>query len=142
MLDLEVRSAQVPRAFLDVTVRHSIPGDPERLAAAAAHAGAVNKEAEADKRRRYPDGRAPWRVVPLAFETYGRLGETTLRHLRLLARAQAARLADADAEVASQLLQRWGARLSVALHRSNAARLRSALGGAVPAAALAAELAA
>ena len=78
ILDLEVRSATVPRAFLDATVHHSVPGHAARLAAAALHPGAVNKEAEA----------------------------------------------------ASALLQRWGARLSCALHRANATRLRSALGTA------------
>ena len=131
VLDLEVRSARVPRAFLDVTVRHSVPGDASRLSAAAATPGAVNRGAEADKRSRYPDGRAPWRVIPFAVETYGRLGDSALKHLRGLARARAQGLPEgSDDTVASLLLQRWGARLSCALHRSNAARLRSALGTA------------
>ena len=131
MLDLEVRSARAPRAFLDVTVHHGVPGAGPRLAAAAQHPGAVNREAESEKRRRYPDGRAPWRVVPFALETYGRLGSTALKHLRQLARARAQDLPEGGSDaVTSALLQRWGAQLSCALHRSNAERVRSALGEA------------
>ena len=105
VLDLEVRSARAPRAFLDVTVHHSVPGDGVRLAAAAEHPGAVNREAEAEKRRRYPDGRAPWRVVPSALETHGRLGTSTLKHLRGLARARAQDLPEGggDSPLASSI---------------------------------------
>ena len=128
VLDLEARSAEVPRVFLDITVRHAVPGSGPRLARAAAHDGAVNREAEADKRSRYPDGRAPWRVVPFALESYGRLGRTALLHLRKLARAQAQRLEEGADEAAGALTFRWGCRLSVALHRANAEALRTALG--------------
>ena len=129
VLDLEVRSHDVPRSYFDVTVRHSVPGDPRRLAAAALYDGAVNQEAEADKRSRYPDGQTPWRVIPLALETNGRHGRAALKHLRRLARQQASALEEADGvHAASALVLRWGCRLSVALQRSNAARLRSALG--------------
>ena len=130
MLVLEIRSAQVPPGpgLPGRDCNHSATVDPARLAAAASHDGAVSREAEEDKRQRYPDGRTPWRVVPLALETYGRLGPAALRHLRQLARTQAARLEEGDAGRASHLVQRWGARISVALQRSNAARLRSALG--------------
>ena len=38
VLDLEVRSAEHPRLLLDVTVRHSVPGDAPRLASGHAHA--------------------------------------------------------------------------------------------------------
>ena len=142
VLDLEVRSARVPRAFVDVTVRHSVPGDAARLAIAAREGGAVCREAEADKKRRYPDGRAPWKVVPFALETHGRIGAAALKHLRLLARGRAQGLAEGGDAAASVLLQRWAARLSVTLHRSNAARLRSALGAAEPARQRARDLAA
>ena len=123
-----VRSAELPRAFYDVTVRHSVPGGADRLAAAAQHPGAVNREAEGDKARRYPDHRSPWRVVPLAAETCGRLGPAALRHLRSLARTQAARLPEDDGEAASALVLSWGYRLSVALQRANAELLRTSLG--------------
>ena len=52
VLDLEVRSATVPRLYFDVTVRHSVPGGAQLLAAAAGRDGAVNLEAEGEKRRR------------------------------------------------------------------------------------------
>ena len=85
-LDLEVRSAQQPRLFLDVTVHHTAPGDTTRLARAADSDGAVNQEAENEKRGRYPPGQTPWKVVPLALETYGRHGKVALKHLRSLAK--------------------------------------------------------
>ena len=129
MLDLEVRSAYVPRLFLDVTVRHCVPGDAGRLARAADNDGAVNKEAEADKRSRYPAGQAPWPVTPLALETHGRHGQAALLYLRKLAKKQAQLLNGDDAKaLASSLVLRWGCRLSVALHRANAANLRRSLG--------------
>ena len=81
VLDFEVRSGRMPRALVDATVHHNVPGDAARLAAAARGGGTVNKEAEAEKKRRYPDGRAPWEVVPFAVETYGRLGVASLKHL-------------------------------------------------------------
>ena len=59
---------------MDVTVRYSVPGDARALAAAADGDGAVAAEGEADKRRRYPERRAPWPLLPLAHETAGRLG--------------------------------------------------------------------
>ena len=128
VLDLEVRSAEAPRTFFDVTVRYAVPGDAARLGAAAGRDGAVVQEAEEDKRRRYPDGQTPWRAVPLATETGGRHGPTALKHLRKLARKQAARLQEGGDEAVSSLVQRWGAWLSVALQRANAAVLHSALG--------------
>jgi len=128
VLDLEVRSAEAPRTFYDVTVRYAVPGDAPRLQAASRCSGAVAREAEADKRSRYPASRSPWRAVPLATETGGRHGSAALKHLRSLARLQAARLPDGGAEAASSLTQRWGAWLSVALQRANAAVLAAALG--------------
>ena len=140
IVDVEFRSARIPRAFIDVTVRHSVPGDAARLAAAARGGGAVNREAEADKKRRYPDGRAPWDVIPFALETYGRLGSAALSHLRSLARTRAQEAGAESVEYASVLL-RWSARISAALHRSNARRIGSALGALGPARRRARELA-
>ena len=129
ILDLEVRSSRVPRLFIDVTVHHSVPGDASRLAAAARCGGTVNREAEAEKKRRYPDGLAPWSVIPFAVETYGRLGIAALAHLRSLARARAQGLPDGGGDVAvTALLLRWTARLSAALQRSNSRRLGTSLG--------------
>jgi hypothetical protein len=142
VLDLEVQSAGCPRLFLDVTVRYSVPGHAARLAAAATHDGAVNREAEAEKRSRYPDGRTPWKVVPLALETCGRHGPAALQHLRRLARERASNLAEDSEAAAAGLVQRWAARLSVALHRATARQVRSALGADETAARRAAELSA
>ena len=130
-------------------MRYSVPGDEERLRAAAARDGAVAQDAEAAKPQRYPAGRTPWRMVPLALETGGRHGQAALRHLRRLARDQAQLLAGGDAAAAaaaaSALARRWGAELAVALQAAAARQLRTALGAEAARrgarAALAAELA-
>ena len=146
MLDLEVRSAQNPRLLLDVTMRHAIAGDAHRLDRAANDDGAVVKETEHDKHTRYPAARAPYKLVPLAVDTYGRRGREALHHLRLLAKRRAQALdGDGDSDrAASTLVLRWACRLSVALHRANAENLRKSLGHDVvrQRAELAAELAA
>ena len=80
MFDQDVRSARVPRALLDVTVRHGVP---------ARGPGAVNRTAELEKRLRYSDGRTPWLVLPFAVESFGRLGPMAPKHLRGLARTRA-----------------------------------------------------
>ncbi len=128
ILDLEVRTTAVPRAYFDVTVHHSVPGDAARLATASNLDGAFNREAEGEKCHRYPDGHTPWRVVPFALETYGRLGRSALAHLRRLARDRASNLEEGGDAAASALVARWGARLSTALHRANAAKIKHALG--------------
>ena len=130
MLDLEVRSAWVPKLFLDVTVRHSVPNAGDRLARAARENGAVNREAEHEKENRYPAGRSPFKVVPLALETFGRHGKQALNHLRRLARKKAEALDEGGDEAVSALVLRWGCQLSVALQRANAANLRRCLGAA------------
>ena len=145
-LDLEAQRGDVPRLYADVTVRYSVPGEARALAAAADGDGAVNADAEGDKRRRYAPHRAPWPMLPLALETGGRHGLQALRHLRWLARDQAQALGDgpAAAAAASALARRWGAELSVALHKATARQLRAAVGGGAAAEAagrLAAELA-
>ena len=104
ILNLEVRSAEVPREYFDVTVRYPMPTDHQRLTVAADHDGAVNKEAERENRARYPDGRTPYRATPLALETGGRHGRAALLHLRKLARARAVSLeedGDGDAAVSA-----------------------------------------
>jgi len=128
ILDLEVRSATVPRLYLDITVHHSVPGDGPRLARAADRDGAVNAEAESEKAGRYPAGRTPWRVVALAQETCGRFGLAALKYLRKLARKQAANLEEHGELAASALVLKWGCWLSVALHRESAKSLRKSLG--------------
>ena len=132
ILDLEVQSGECPRTFFDVTVRH-LPGNADRLRTASRNDGSVNAEAEADKRSRYPEGVAPWRVVPLAHETCGRVGPSALAHLKKLARAEVAKVGGDEAWGSHSLLVRRGARLSVALHRANARAVRRASDAAVDA---------
>ncbi len=129
-LALEVRNAEVPRLYLDVTVRHPVTSDAARLRRNADDEWATNKEAEGDKRSRYPAERCPYKALPLATETFGRHGRETLQYLRKLARKQASRLEEDSDAVRSSLVLRWGCRLSVALHRANAANLRRCLGSA------------
>jgi hypothetical protein len=128
VLDLEVRSAEVPKLYLDVTVRHAVGNDQGRVRRAARVDGATNAEAEADKADRYPPDRSPYKAVPLAMETYGRQGLAALRYLRKLARKQAAKLDEGGEEAAGALVARWGRWLSVALHRATARNLRASLG--------------
>ena len=127
-MDVEVQSAECPRLFFDITVRHGVPGAPERLAAAARHDGSVNADAGAEKRTRYPDGVTPWKAVPVAFETFGRIGRAALVHLKRLARAEVAKISGDEVWGVHNLLQRWCSRLSVAVHRANARNVQCALG--------------
>ena len=129
ILDLDVRTAEAPRTFYDVTVRYSVPAEGPRLRAAAGRDGAVAAEAEGDKRRRYPAGQTPWRAVPLVTETGGRLGKDALKHLLKLARKQAETNEEGGDAAVSSLLLKWASWLSVALHNANSAVVRSALGG-------------
>ncbi len=128
VLDLEVRSSEVPKLYLDVTVRHAVHSDQDRLLRAANNDGATNKEADADKEARYPALNCPYKALPLALETFGRHGKTSLKHLRKLARVKASRLEEGGEDAASALVLRWAKRLSVALHRATARNLRNALG--------------
>jgi len=128
VLDLEVRSAEVPKRFLDVTVRHPAGTEAGALQRAAREAGATNARAEADKQDRYRADRCVHAMVPLAVETFGRHGHAALAYLRKLARKHAAQLDDGGSLAASALVERWGRWLSVALHRATARNLRAALG--------------
>ena len=131
ILDLEVQSVGHPRQFLDITVRYGVPGDADGLRAAAEHDGAVNRRAESDKHSRYPRSRAPWKMTPLALETFGRHGTKALNYLRRLAREQLQHsLPDADdaSSLARTQVQQWGSEISVALQRATARQLRSAAG--------------
>ena len=67
-------------------------------------------------------------MMMMVLMTGGRHGRAALLHLRKLARARAASLEEDGDAAASALMQRWGARLSVALHQRNTALLRSATG--------------
>ena len=66
--------------------------------------------------------------MPLALETCDRHATAALKYLRGLAGKQAEWLEENGERAASELVLRWGCRLSVALQRSNCLRLRSAVG--------------
>ena len=88
----------------------------------------LSTQRQNDKFSRYPRNATPWRMEPLAMETFGRLGTRTLRHLRQLARAEVAKSGGHETWGVHQLLNRWCARLSVALHRANARNARRSIG--------------
>ena len=90
--------------------------------------GAVNAETESDKHARYPEGLMPWRAISLAHETFGRIGPQAISHLKKLAKEAVAMMGGEEVWGAHTLLARWGARLSMALHRASARLLRSAWG--------------
>ncbi|CAK0849615.1 unnamed protein product [Prorocentrum cordatum] len=92
----------------------------------------MNAAAEANKHRQCHEVQAPWRTAPLALEATGCHGKAALRHLRGLAREQAA-LPEPEDEgaaeaLAGQLVARCCWELSVALHRATGRQLRIALG--------------
>ena len=68
--------------------------------------------------------------MPLAVETYVRMGTAALKHLRWLAKGYASGVCG-EWPVHAQV-QRWGAQLSIALQKANARNLRSSLGMAGP----------
>ena len=82
VLDLEVRSAEVPKLYMDVTVRHAVGNDEARVRRAARADGTTNAEAEGDKADRYPPDHCPYKAGPLAMETYGRHGRVALHKKR------------------------------------------------------------
>ena len=76
--------------YVDTKVTH--PCAASFLAGAAAEDGYAARQAEAGKHSRYPPNpQVRGRLVPLAVETYGRLGEEGLRFLRKAAGRACAR---------------------------------------------------
>ena len=100
--------------------------------------GKAATNAEQDKCRTYrpaPDGQAVL-LIPLAFETYGRLGKHTALELRRLARKRAC-CADAlasvhPAAVYRGALLRWRRHLSVQLQVGNAQVMAHCVGQSPP----------
>ena len=69
-------------------------------------------------------------MVPLTLGTFGRHGAEALQHLRRPARSHVENYENEEESnpAKSVLFPRWGAWPSVALHRSNAPKLRNARG--------------
>ena len=104
---------------IDVTVRY--PG-ATRYYGAADHVGKAATKAEAEKVRRYGKG-----VLPLAYETGGRLGVGSMNSLRQLAAKAAA--VDGGFLTAAGLENRWRRRIEAALLFAVADALLLAMGG-------------
>ena len=99
--------------LLDVTVRH--PHAVSVLPRSATTAGAAAAAGELDKHLRYPS-RGGRSVVPLAIETYGRLGDEFNDWLMTL--SSAARARDRMAGLsAGRHLSKWRLALNVALYK-------------------------
>ena len=122
----------MPIRYGDVVVAHPI--DLRQGAWVGAAAGKSARDAEKGKFRDYrpaADGRAVL-LVPLAFETYGRLGKHASLELRRIARMRACR-PDAQASVDPAAvyrgaLLRWRRHLSVQLQLGNAQVLAHSVG--------------
>ena len=82
ILDLRLEAPpDAPVTYADNVVAH--PCSATYVHGAVAENGFAARQAEAAKHGRYPpNARVQGRLVPLAVETYGRLGEEGLRFLR------------------------------------------------------------
>ena len=108
VLDIETRDHSGARTFIDVTIRHSIPGDSRRLQQAARCSNVVNSEAEKIKHLRYPSSAGvPGKMLPFAMVTFGGFGREAHLFLSSLARLQAQRAESDQRLAASALIARW-----------------------------------
>jgi len=133
ILDLRLEAPpDAPVTYLDAVVTH--PCAATYRDGAAATNGHAARQAEVGKHRKYPqNGRVRGRLVPLAVETYGRLGEEGLRFLRKAASRACTRtstLAVLGEEGPPAVLGAWLERQSVALQKNNSAALKAAAGAA------------
>ncbi|MEC9233330.1 MAG: hypothetical protein VX403_05420 [Planctomycetota bacterium] len=119
-----------PITYVDVVVTH--PTSAAYRAEAARENGYAAAKAEEGKHVRYPEnGRVRGRLVALAVETYGGLGEEGLRFLRRAAERACygtTVLAALRGEGPQTALGAWLQRQSVALQKSNAAAVKAAAG--------------
>jgi len=133
ILDLRLEAPPAaPVTYLDTVVTH--PCAATYLHGAAGEDGFAARLAEEGKHSRYPpDPRVQGRLVPLAVETYGRLGKEGLRFLRKAAGRACTRttaLAVLGGEGPPAVLGSWLERQSVALQKNNAAAFKAAAGAA------------
>jgi hypothetical protein len=133
ILDLRLEAPpDTPVTYLDTVVAH--PCAATYCVGAAGANGHAARQAEAGKHGRYPPNpRVQGRLVPLALETYGRLGEEGLRFLRRAdgrACTRTSTLAVLGGEGPPAVLGAWLERQSVALQKNNAAAFKAAAGAA------------
>ena len=121
-----------PVTYLDMVVTH--PCAASHLHGASRESGYAAAEAEAAKHGRYPaTAHARGRLVPLAVETYGRLGSEGLRFLRQAAGRACRRtsaLAVLGGEGPPAVVGAWVERQAVTLQKNTAAALKAAAGAA------------
>ena len=128
-LDLRLEAPpDAPVTYLDLVVAH--PCAATYCHGAAAQNGYAARQAEAGKHSRYPPNpRVRGRLVPLAAETYGRLGKEGLRFLRKAAGRACTRtsaLAVLGGEGPPAVPGTWLERQTAALQKNNAAVLKAA----------------
>ena len=133
ILDLRLEAPPAaPVTYLDTVVTH--PCAATYLHGASGEDGFAARLAEEGKPSRYPPNpRVQGRLVPLAVETYGRLGKEGLRFLRKAAGRACTRttaLAVLGGEGPPAVLGSWLERQSVALQKNNAAAFKAAAGAA------------
>ena len=123
--------AELPDLLVDITVRHF--SCDAHMPHAAATTGYAAAHAENEKLHRYPASRGRC-VVPLAHETFGRLGQQAEDLLSRCA-AVATRLAHRQGRRPPRMLRNWRARLDATLARGVAMQLHTCVNG-TPGAAL------
>jgi len=133
VLDLRLEAPpDAPITYLDMVVAH--PCAATYLHGAAGEGGYAASQAEAGKHGRYPpNANVRDRLVPLAVETFGRLGTEGLRFLRKAAGRACRRtsaLAVLGGEGPPAVVGAWLERQSVALQKNNSAALKAAAGAA------------
>ena len=121
-----------PLTHVDVVVTH--PCAASYLHGAAGESGYAAAQWESAKHQRYPPNpHVRGRLVALAVETYGRLGQEGLRFLwKAVGRActRTSALAVLGVEGPPAVLGAWLERQCVALQKNNAAALKAAAGAA------------
>ena len=116
---------ELPDALLDVTVRHLRASC--YMPTAARVYGHAAGEAEKEKEKKYPAGGGR-RIIAVAHETWGRLGNSA-EHLLQACAGAAARRAYRRGRLPGGHLRRWRAQLDATLHRGIASQLAAARHG-------------
>ena len=122
VLDVATRSPSTGElVYLDVRVACELSADPERMRARARRDGAAASAGAADKRLRYPEGRAPGALVPFVVECGGRPSDEAAAWMRALGAAAS----ETDASISTATL--WQ-QLATELQLGNAEMILSAIG--------------
>ena len=123
-VDIVESSSNNKTLFADVTVTHSTPCSQSNLRKFALSDGAAAAEAEVRKQRVYGDAAREVNAdfVPLAMESYGRLGQSALQFSRAKIKEFAATMefgGEYDSALVAKLQSYWWCALSCCLQRGN-----------------------